>query len=327
MSQVDPGSGTTGRSVGSIWSVIGSASALVVVVCGALALAAFGSAHVLVHWLGAWFGLGNAWLHLERIAAESASTLSDYGMSIGQNLIFGAIVGIVLAIIRHKRILSDERLRWFLETVISPKGYSALRVGFCCLAFHISISLAIAFILAQLGLALPLPHFFGGAHRALLVLGNHYVQSVAGGGGGPPGGGVLDLLEYTIAIVLMLAVATGLVLTVSYWAAGLPAWKRVPWLGRATGGAVEEVSYGTAVQLGIVCFLVVSGKLGSAAPDWKSLTWSEKYNQVYYILDGEKNNDLWAMMFKGISNGAIHAIIYTVIVVIGSATYGLIGTS
>ncbi len=83
-------------------------------------------------------------MHLEKLAAETASSISDYGSLIGHNLIFGAIVGIGLGLIRYKRLRSNDGLQWMLEMVVSPTGYSALRFGFSCLALHVSISMAIA---------------------------------------------------------------------------------------------------------------------------------------------------------------------------------------
>jgi hypothetical protein len=297
----------------------------------AMGLIGLGSAYVLVHWLGAALGLTDAWLHLEKIASETASSLSDYGSLVGQNLIFGAIVGLVLAVIRYKRVQSNERLRGILEAVVSPTGYNALRIGFSCLVLHLSISMAIAYCLAQLGVALPLPEFIGGTHVAVLAVNNHFIATGGGLGGGGGGGGgpsnddLLDILVSLIGMIVMVALIAGVVFTVSYWGAGWLAWKKVYWLGIGIKGAAEEVSYGAAVKLGMVFFLVMTGKVGGAPPQVKSLTPAERRKEIDSVWN-ENDDKLWAMIGRGMLNGSIHAIIYVAAVVAGSAILGLTGS-
>jgi hypothetical protein len=277
------------------------------------------AAHVLVNWIGVPLGLIQAWTHLERLSSEHASSISDYGRLVGQNVVFGMFSGIAIGALRYRRLQTNKLMKWLLEAVLTPTGYSATKVGLSCLVLHVSISVVVAIVLSVFGVLLPLPHFAGETYFALLATGN---QFVAGGGGGSPDS---DILVNLISAILIIAFFASVFCTEVFGIIGLKAAKKVKW--STTGSIVAEgASYGAAVEFGVTLLIVTLGKLRKPGRSSRPLTPDEQKDDVLRRLYAANLDEgIWDLLGEGVWNGTVHSLVYALVIICGSATFGLVG--
>jgi hypothetical protein len=75
----------------------------------------------------------------------------------------------------------------------------------------------------------------------------------------------------------------------------------------------------------MVLFLVVMGKVSGTLPKEKPLTAAQRLDQIRSVWY-QSHDKLLTMIFKGMLNGAIQAIIYVAAVTAGSAMFGMTGS-
>ena len=192
----------------------------------------------------------------------AASTLSDLiqadtwfsqlsASQIATNLAFGFAAGLALGLIQLWRM--RERRKWIaLQAVegIDPTAVSAAGVGMATLGLHILISMAVAFLIAGLGVSLPFD-WFGGDTGGVDLSPVLHAWVAAGGSDG--GGDAPDWQAAFWAIVLVLIViglAAGLVIHAVAAVAGTIAVIASPSVAAGLAGA--QVAAGRVIGADLI---------------------------------------------------------------------------
>jgi hypothetical protein len=296
--------------VGSFVTVLASGGTILVTGMIAFAVAAA------VQFVAAETGLLAAWGALVQITQVTALDAERIAGLLLENMLFGAIVGLILGIAHFLRRWRKNRHRWVLEAVISPSGLAAASYGAVCLFLHVAISVIAAWALGALfGLFLPSPQALLAGHDAGLVM-----ETLLGAGGGGEGDVAGELaLRLLFFIVFVLLVAAVLVCNL-YAAAGWVFFRFAPWRdfgataaeGAIAGGASGIGALGAAMLLR--CAIT---RLNLREDEWRKDAARARINL-------EEDGRSFAHAFVTASfAGAAQALVYAVIVFSCAAAYGV----
>jgi hypothetical protein len=296
--------------VGSFVTVLAAGGTILVT--GLLAFA-FASA---VQFAATETGLLAAWSALVQITQVPSLEAERIAGLLLDNMLFGAVVGLVLGIAHFVGRWRRNRHRWVLEAVISPSGLAAASYGVVCLFLHVAISVVAAWALgAVFGLFLPSPQALLAGHDAGLVF-----QTYLGAGGGGEGEWAGEIaLRLLFFIVFTLLVAAALVCNL-YAAAGWVFFRLAPWRDLSATAAEGAISGGAS---GI-------GALGAAMLLRCAITrlnlredgWRKDAQRARIHLEDDGRSFAHAFVTAAVA-GAAQAFVYAVIVFWTAAAYGI----
>jgi hypothetical protein len=296
--------------VGSFVTVLAAGGTILVAGLFAFALASA------VQFVASETGVLVAWSALVQITQVSSLDTARIAGLLLDNMLVGAIVGLVLSIAHFAGRWRRNRHRWVLEAVISPSGLAAASYGVVCVFLHVAISVVAAWALGALfGLFLPSPQALLAGHDAGLVF-QTYLGAGGGGEGEPAGEIALALLFLVIFAVL---VAAALICNL-FAAAGWVFFRLAPWRdlsataaeGAIAGGASGIGALGAAMLLR--CAIT---RLNLREDDWR-----KNVQRARSDLQDDGRSFLHAFLTAAIA-GAAQALVYAVIVFLCAAAYGV----
>lgn len=204
-------------------------------------------AFIIVFWVAQPTGLLAAWSAMVIGATGPTQPAVSFAVALGQDLIFGAGLALLLALPGLRRALESHRVKFLSEVIVTPTALGAAQVGFACLAVHVLISGTIAAVLASVGVVLPIP---AAEVTTLLPL-----FELIGAGGPPP-----PDVAGTIIVMLWIAVVLGGIFVGVAWGGLL--WTLSTVIAAGAAGAAS----GSASALGtVLAGALTNGKRGDSS--------------------------------------------------------------
>lgn len=166
---------------------------------------------LLVYGIGGVTGLTDAWAQLV-VQASTTPGAADFAAMLLQNVLFGAVVSLVLAIPVIRRSLESYKLRDAAHSLGTSTAVAALQLSAAALLLHVALGILVAAIMTALGMLLPMPGGYGTA-VAPDTLAFFFVTGGAGGGWPP----TVDTLSAFALVALTAMILLGALLGATLW--------------------------------------------------------------------------------------------------------------
>jgi hypothetical protein len=290
--------------VGSFVTVL--ASAATVVGIGMLAFAVASALQFLI----AESGLLAAWTALTQLSQSVPLDEERIFALMFDNILFGALAGVMLGIMHFVLRWRRERDRWVVEALISPSSYAAASYGAVCLFLHVAISVVAAWALGALfGFFLPSPEaLLAGDHAGVVF------QTYFGAGGDGGGGEFVSELVLRILFILIFVLLIAAVLVCNVYAAAGWVFFRTASSTAAEGAIAGGASGVSAFAMAMMVRLLISRRRRDSG--------RKELRSVEYDLK-EDGRSFGHAYVTGALAGAAHAVCYAAIVFGSAALYGI----